>query len=180
MILDKMYQLLIDDIRQKINDDLAKTIDERDAQYHLFFKKIELMTQKIHELHLKVNTLSKFDRGNIEQYISDNQRLINSYSEGVHNVYKEFQDFRKDTIAAFVNLGVTVDRLDQSNKQQSIKELNTCVRTTNCLLAENIYTVGYLCNCTERDLLKIPNFGKRCLLEVKNLLAGLGLKLKDC
>ena len=32
MILDKMYQLLVDDMRQKINDDLAKILDERDAQ----------------------------------------------------------------------------------------------------------------------------------------------------
>ena len=40
MILDKMYQLLVDDMRQKINDDLAKTLDERDAQYHQFLKKL--------------------------------------------------------------------------------------------------------------------------------------------
>ena len=82
MILNRMYQLLLDDIRQKTNNEITKILDERDAQYHHFFKKIELMAQKINELHLRVNALSKFDRGNIEQYISDNQRLINSHSGG--------------------------------------------------------------------------------------------------
>ena len=177
MILDKMYELLLNDIRQKINDDLAKILDERDAQYHHFFKKIELMAQKINELHLRVNGLSKFDRGNIEQYISDNQRLINSYSEGVHNVYKEFQEFKDEVSKAFNAVNVM---LPEKNKNVHIDDLDLTVRTRNCLLAENICTINDLCNETGRNLLKIPNFGKKCLREVREALATLGLVLADC
>jgi DNA-directed RNA polymerase alpha subunit len=176
MILDKMYNLLIDDIRQKINDDLAKTLDERDAQYHHFFKKIELIAQKVNELHLRVNSLSKFDRGNIEQFISDNQRLINSYSEGVHNVYKEFQEFKEEVSKAFNAVNVM---LPEKNKNAHIDDLDLTVRTRNCLLSVNICTIVELCDQTSRNLLKIPNFGKKCLREVREALATFGLVLKD-
>lgn len=163
MILDKIYNLLIDDIKQKINDDLAKTLDERDAQYHEFFKKIELMIQKINELHLKVNTLSKFDRGNVEQYISDNQRLINSYSQGVQNVYKEFQEFKEEVSKAFNTVDIILPVKVQYIK---IKDLNLNVRTKNALLCEGLNTVQDILNlphktADKKALQKIPNLGKK-------------------
>ena len=174
-----MYELLLGDLKQIITQDVIKILEERDIQYHNYFTKMEVMAQKINDLHNKLNSISKFSNPGGEKYLAEQIKLINGFGDGLNNVYQEFQDFRKDTIAAFVNLGVTVDRIDQSNRQQSIRELDMTVRTTNCLLAENIYTVGELCNCTESDLLKTPNFGKRCLQEVKDTLAELGLKLKD-
>lgn len=169
MILDKMYELLLNDIKQKINDDLAKALDERDAQYHHFFKKIELMAQKINELHLRVNGLSKFDRGNIEQYISDNQRLINSYSEGVHNVYKEFQEFKEEVSKAFNAVNVM---LPVKVKYIHIDDLDLNARTKNCLLAEGLHTVEDIINFpfktgNKRAIQLIPNLGKKSY----NLLA---------
>ena len=179
MIFDKMYELLLGDLKQIITQDVIKILEERDIQYHNYFTKMEVMAQKINDLHNKLNSISRLGNVGGEKYLAEQLKLINGFGDGLNNVYQEFQDFRKDTIAAFVNLGVTVDRIDQSNRQQSIRELDMTVRTTNCLLAENIYTVGELCNCTESDLLKTPNFGKRCLQEVKDTLAELGLKLKD-
>jgi hypothetical protein len=169
MVLDKMYDLVINDIRQKLNDDLSKILDERDAQYHHFFKKIELMAQKINELHLRVNNLSKFDKGNIEQYISDNQRLINSYSEGVHNVYKEFQEFKDEVSKAFNTQNIM---LPLKVKYIHIDDLDLNVRTRNCLLAEGLHTVEDIVNFPyktgdKRALQKISNLGRKSY----NLLA---------
>lgn len=163
MILDKMYQLLIDDMRQKINDDLAKILKERDAQYHQFFKKIELVMQKMNELHLRVNTLSKFDRGNIEQFISDNQRLINSYSEGVQNVYKEFQEFKEEVSKAFNSANIV---LSVKVKYMHINDLDLNVRTRNALLSDGLNTVEDIVNLPyktgdKRAIQRIPNLGKK-------------------
>ena len=163
MILDKMYELLLSDIKQKINDDLAKTLDERDAQYHQFFKKIELMMQKINELHLRVNALSKFDRGNIEQYISDNQRLINSHSEGVSNVYKEFQEFKEGVSKAFNSQNIM---LPVKVKYIHIDDLDLDTRAVRCLLAEGLDTVNKIIDYPiktqdPKAFNKIPNFGKK-------------------
>lgn len=54
---------------------------------------------------------------------------------------------------------------------------NFSVRTENALLHGNIRTNQDLIRCTEADLLKLKNFGKKSLKEVKKYLAGFGLSL---
>jgi DNA-directed RNA polymerase subunit alpha len=46
-----------------------------------------------------------------------------------------------------------------------------------CLKNADIKTVGDLVTKCERDLLDLPNFGRRCLDEVKETLAKKGLRL---
>lgn len=58
-----------------------------------------------------------------------------------------------------------------------ISELDLSVRASNCLQGENIKTVRDLVARTESDMLKIRNFGKTSLKEVKAKLAELGLSL---
>lgn len=59
----------------------------------------------------------------------------------------------------------------------SISELDLSVRSANCLASEKIETIGELASHTETDLLKIRNFGKTSLREVKKKLSGLSLQL---
>jgi len=56
--------------------------------------------------------------------------------------------------------------------------LNLTVRTSNCLRAEDIFTIEELCNKTEIDLLKVPNLGRGSLNEIKEALAKRSLTLK--
>jgi DNA-directed RNA polymerase subunit alpha len=58
-----------------------------------------------------------------------------------------------------------------------ISSLDLSVRAQNCLEGENIKTVGDLIAWSEPDLLKVRNFGKTTLIEVKKKLAELGLHL---
>jgi DNA-directed RNA polymerase subunit alpha len=58
-----------------------------------------------------------------------------------------------------------------------IAELDLSVRASNCLQAENVKTVRDLVARSESDMLKIRNFGKTSLKEVKKKLADLGLSL---
>lgn len=59
----------------------------------------------------------------------------------------------------------------------SISELDLSVRSANCLSSEHIETIGELVQRNEADLLKVRNFGKTSLREVKKKLADLGLGL---
>ena len=62
------------------------------------------------------------------------------------------------------------DELRESNRAVW-NELNLTVRTGNCLMAEDIYTLDELCKYTERDLLRIPNMGRKSVNEIREALA---------
>jgi len=58
-----------------------------------------------------------------------------------------------------------------------LSQLHLSVRASNCLESENIVTVGQLVMLPDSDLLKIRNFGKTSLKEVKTKLTEVGLSL---
>lgn len=59
----------------------------------------------------------------------------------------------------------------------NVSELDLSVRASNCLTAESIMTIGELVRRSEPELLKVRNFGKTSLREVKKKLGDLGLAL---
>ena len=62
---------------------------------------------------------------------------------------------------------------------RKIDDMELTVRSTNCLKAEGIYTVGELIKWKERELLKTPHLGKKSLREIKEVLQEWGLKLRS-
>ena len=60
---------------------------------------------------------------------------------------------------------------------KNVDMLELSVRAKNCLDAENITTLRDLVSMTETELLKVRNFGKTSLKEVKSKLQALGLSL---
>lgn len=58
---------------------------------------------------------------------------------------------------------------------KKIDDLELSVRSANCLKSDNILYIGDLVKRTESDMLKTPNFGKKSLDEIKNVLDALGL-----
>jgi len=58
-----------------------------------------------------------------------------------------------------------------------IEDLDLSVRSRHCLDSENVRTVGDLVVRTEAELLKVRNFGKTSLTEIKKKLAGMNLSL---
>ena len=67
------------------------------------------------------------------------------------------------------------EMVDLLNK--SIDMLELSVRAKNCLDSENVATMRDLVQLSEPELLKVRNFGKTSLKEVKSKLAALGLSL---
>lgn len=63
------------------------------------------------------------------------------------------------------------------NPALSMVELRLSVRTVNCLEDAGIQSVPDLLCLTEDDLLKIRNFGRKCLREVKEELKRRNLRL---
>jgi DNA-directed RNA polymerase subunit alpha len=60
---------------------------------------------------------------------------------------------------------------------RSVDELELSVRSSNCLKAANIKTLGELVGKTESDMLKYRNFGRKSLKEITDILDGMGLHL---
>jgi len=60
---------------------------------------------------------------------------------------------------------------------RKVDELELSVRSANCLKNDNIVYIGDLIQKTEAEMLRTPNFGRKSLNEIKEVLATLGLHL---
>lgn len=61
------------------------------------------------------------------------------------------------------------------NLFRKVDDLELSVRSVNCLKNENIVYIGDLVQRTENDMLKTPNFGRKSLNEIKEMLVNMGL-----
>ncbi|MBN9079167.1 MAG: DNA-directed RNA polymerase subunit alpha [Rhizobiales bacterium] len=60
---------------------------------------------------------------------------------------------------------------------KKVDELELSVRSANCLKNDNIVYIGDLIQKTEAEMLRTPNFGRKSLNEIKEVLAAMGLHL---
>ena len=60
---------------------------------------------------------------------------------------------------------------------RKVDELELSVRSANCLKNDNIIYIGDLIQKTEAEMLRTPNFGRKSLNEIKEVLAQMGLHL---
>jgi DNA-directed RNA polymerase subunit alpha len=92
----------------------------------------------------------------------------------------------KDQMSLFINfeeeevVSVVEEVAEESNElleklNTSIDELELSVRAYNCLKNADIRKIGDLVQKTEAEVLKIKNFGKITLTELKQVLEGIGL-----
>ncbi len=92
----------------------------------------------------------------------------------------------QDQLSVFVNF----DEPEAANRQDSddglefdprllkkVDELELSVRSANCLKNDNIVYIGDLIQKTEAEMLRTPNFGRKSLNEIKEVLSGMGLHL---
>lgn len=64
-----------------------------------------------------------------------------------------------------------------ANLLRKVDELELSVRSANCLKNDNIIYIGDLVQKTEQEMLRTPNFGRKSLNEIKEVLATMGLSL---
>ena len=92
----------------------------------------------------------------------------------------------QDQLSVFVNFeepssGVRSDEADDLEFNplllKKVDELELSVRSANCLKNDNIVYIGDLIQKTEAEMLRTPNFGRKSLNEIKEVLTGMGLHL---
>lgn len=92
----------------------------------------------------------------------------------------------QDQLSIFVNFDEPVKEEPQEEVAElafnpallkKVDELELSVRSANCLKNDNIVYIGDLIQKTESEMLRTPNFGRKSLNEIKEVLAGMGLHL---
>jgi DNA-directed RNA polymerase subunit alpha len=92
----------------------------------------------------------------------------------------------QDQLAVFVNFDEPQPRVVEGprddlpfnrNLLRKVDELELSVRSANCLKNDNIVYIGDLVQKSEQEMLRTPNFGRKSLNEIKEVLAGMGLTL---
>ena len=63
------------------------------------------------------------------------------------------------------------------NLLRKVDELELSVRSANCLKNDNIVYIGDLVQKSEQEMLRTPNFGRKSLNEIKEVLTAMGLAL---
>lgn len=92
----------------------------------------------------------------------------------------------QDQLQVFINFDEPKDAKDQQeahelpfnkNLLKKVDELELSVRSANCLKNDNIVYIGDLVQKSEGDMLRTPNFGRKSLNEIKEVLTIMGLHL---
>ncbi|MEM7472136.1 MAG: DNA-directed RNA polymerase subunit alpha [Pseudomonadota bacterium] len=92
----------------------------------------------------------------------------------------------QDQLGIFVNFDEPESARAQDDEDElefnplllkKVDELELSVRSANCLKNDNIVYIGDLIQKTEAEMLRTPNFGRKSLNEIKEVLSGMGLHL---
>jgi DNA-directed RNA polymerase subunit alpha len=92
----------------------------------------------------------------------------------------------QDQLQLFINFeepnqAVEVDEAKElpfnRNLLRKVDELELSVRSANCLKNDNIVYIGDLVQKSEPEMLRTPNFGRKSLNEIKEVLGTMGLSL---
>ena len=92
----------------------------------------------------------------------------------------------QDQLQLFINfeepqVGPTDEQREElpfnKNLLRKVDELELSVRSANCLKNDNIIYIGDLVQKSEADMLRTPNFGRKSLNEIKEVLSQMGLHL---
>ena len=92
----------------------------------------------------------------------------------------------QDQLQLFINFEEPSTRTEETlpteptfnrNLLRKVDELELSVRSANCLKNDNIIYIGDLVQKSEQEMLRTPNFGRKSLNEIKEVLAQMGLEL---
>ena len=92
----------------------------------------------------------------------------------------------QDQLQPFINFDEPEVQMETSSHEKlsfnpnllkKVEELELSVRSANCLKNDNIIYIGDLVQKSESEMLRTPNFGRKSLNEIKEVLTGMSLYL---
>lgn len=112
-------------------------------------------------LHAMQSIIGKFENSISSMFVS----------QKAYSIAKDMLEYRQQIL----------DEWDKNQKlaEGNLEKLDLPINILFHLRAEEIFTVEQLKERTPRDILKIPNMGKRKLQRIEYALADIGLKLKE-
>jgi DNA-directed RNA polymerase subunit alpha len=123
----------------------------------------------------------------VEKHTNLDKLVINLETDGSidpEQAIRTAATILQDQLSTFVDLESREEATAKAEEPEvdpillrPVDDLELTVRSANCLKAEQIYYIGDLIQCTEVELLKTPNLGKKSLTEIKSVLATKGLSL---
>jgi DNA-directed RNA polymerase subunit alpha len=97
------------------------------------------------------------------------------------SLFVHFEDGIPQASSPMIGMAVKTEESDanQLNRYllKKVDELELSVRSANCLKNDNIIYIGDLVQKTEAEMLRTPNFGRKSLNEIKEVLSSMGLRL---
>jgi DNA-directed RNA polymerase subunit alpha len=127
------------------------------------------------------------ERARVEQRTDLDKLIVELETDGSldpEQAIRSAASILQDQLSTFVDLESREEAKAKSAEPdidpillRPVDDLELTVRSANCLKAEQIYYIGDLIQCTEVELLKTPNLGKKSLTEIKSVLATKGLSL---
>jgi DNA-directed RNA polymerase subunit alpha len=99
-------------------------------------------------------------------------------------LFVHFEDAMPTGSSPMIGMAATSSQADEGDTNQlnryllkKVDELELSVRSANCLKNDNIIYIGDLVQKTEAEMLRTPNFGRKSLNEIKEVLSSMGLRL---
>ena len=110
------------------------------------------------------------------------QSLRRAFGGRHHPLYRHIiSDMPKPEIVTFPGTRQAVPKsyaVQIITEESKVGDLQLSVRVSNCLKNDGLVTVADVLKLTPHELLSIPNFGRKCMMELDAVLKGHGFALK--
>jgi DNA-directed RNA polymerase subunit alpha len=158
---------------EPLEDNLAEGVIPIDAK----FSPVNKVDFKVEET--RVGHITNFDRLLLEVWTDGSLTAKDAVTEAAKILLDQLNLFTNFDEHYVEPIEVVDEEKIQRDKYLSkpVAELELSVRSANCLEASQITTIRDLVVHTEHEMLKQRNFGKKSLIEIREILSEMGLHL---
>ena len=158
---------------EPLEDNLAEGVIPIDAK----FSPVNKVDFKVEET--RVGHITNFDRLLLEVWTDGSLTAKDAVTEAAKILLDQLNLFTNFDEHYVEPIEVVDEEKIQRDKYLSkpVAELELSVRSANCLEASQITTIRDLVVHTEQEMLKQRNFGKKSLIEIREILSEMGLHL---
>ena len=157
--------------REMVDEAVTATAAIRENQKEI----LSMLDSHIKALHRTNDKLNRLDTlFELRERLDRMEKSVDVHSTTAEHIE---ESLRKGVRHLYETTIAHSDSVQETPVEWSVHHLELSQRPLNALLSDGIETIEQLCQHTEMELMKIPNFGKGSLREVIFVLHQNGLKL---